>query len=96
MDEEDKKMKNLASRFVWAEGQMIRDRPPKERIKKDWLTTHCTHCGYKIQYIPKEGWKGRLRCPECGDTFDVPSENKNESDLIGPTLDDFPKEKWEK
>ena len=64
---------------------------PEEKMV--WLKTHCTHCGYRIQYIPTEEWRGRLKCPDCGEIFDVPSENENESGPTGPTLDDFTKEK---
>lgn len=89
--EEEKKIGILSNRFLWSEGRVLRDRPP-QRDKRNWLKSQCTHCGYKIQYIPTEEWRGRLRCPDCGKFFNVPTEN--ESGLIGPTLDDFSKEKW--
>ena len=91
MAEEDEKIKDLARRFKWAEGQQRKDQYRSNEEKKDWLTTHCTRCGYKIQYIPTEEWRGRLRCPDCSEMFDVPSEN--ETGPTGPTLDDFSKER---
>ena len=89
--EEEVKIEDLAHRYRQAERQTLRDRPPEK--KREWQKTRCTHCGYKIQYIPTDEWRGRLRCPDCGEIFDVPSEN--ESGPTGPTLDDFIKEKGE-
>ena len=83
--------RDLARRFLLAEGQQRRDQYRSEE-KKDWLTTHCIHCGYRIQYVPTEEWKGRLKCPDCGKIFDVPAED----DQKGPTLDDFSERKGKK
>ena len=79
--------KRLRKRFREAEGQQLKDlyRPNEE--KKHWLTTYCTHCGYKIQFIPTEEYRGRLKCPDCGTFFNVPEEDEKKSK--GPTLDDF-------
>ena len=79
----------LRRRFEKAEGQVLKDQFRPKEDKKNWLTTHCTHCGYKIQFIPTEEWKGRLKCPDCGKIFDVPAED----DQKGPTLDDFSERK---
>ena len=62
------------------------DRPQE---KRDWLTTHCPKCSYRIQYIPTEKWKGRLKCPECGEIFNIPAES--EEKLKISRLDEFSK-----
>ena len=39
---------------------------PKEKLDKELIE-------YSIQYTPKEGWGGILKCPHCGHEFRVPS-----------------------
>ena len=85
--------KDIARRFLFAESQSRRDQYRPKEEKKDWLTTHCTHCDYRIQYIPKEGYQGQLKCPDCGKIFDVPDDDQKSK---GVTLDDFSKEKRRK
>ena len=43
----------------------------RPEVKRDWLTAHCPKCGYHIQYVPTERWKGRLKCPQCGKQFTI-------------------------
>ena len=84
----------LRKRFLDAEGQVLKDQYRPKEEKKNWLSTHCTHCGYRIQYIPTEEYRGQLKCPDCGRTFDVPDEDDKKHK--GPTLDDFSELKGKK
>lgn len=70
MAEEEEKVRTLADRFVWAEGQVTRDRPPE---KKKWKIVYCPSCQKKVEYLPKAEWRGMLKCPHCEVTFKVPS-----------------------
>ena len=38
-----------------------------------WKKIRCQKCDSVVQYVPKEGWDGRLLCPKCGKWFKVPS-----------------------
>jgi len=38
----------------------------------EWNKVKCQNCGKVVEYVPKEGWDGRLRCPHCGEWFRVP------------------------
>lgn len=82
--------RSLTDRARQLEAGRAMCRSPVEEPKREWLTFHCTNCGYKIRYVPTERWRGRLRCPECGEIFDVPIEGDEESKV--PTLDDFTKQ----
>lgn len=57
----------IERRVLWAEGQLLRDRPPERKIK--WLKTHCTHCGALVEYAPREYFRGALHCGHCGKPF---------------------------
>lgn len=60
----------LRERFEKAEGQIKRDNY-REQPKKKWLRTKCSHCGYEIDYSPKDDFDGDLRCPTCGKNFHI-------------------------
>jgi len=56
--------------------------------KREWLDAQCPKCGYKFKYVPTERWKGRIRCPECGEIFEV-KEPEEEKEKPKTSLDDF-------
>jgi len=68
---ENEKIKDLARRFKWAEGRVLRDRPPERRV--EWQVTHCSSCQKRVEYSPKKkNWDRKLLCPHCGRVFEVP------------------------
>ena len=71
MAEEIKKVEDIMRRFVWAEGQTIRDRPPQ--VKHKWQKTQCPKCKFEVKYEPIPGkWDGNIHCPHCGHDFKIP------------------------
>lgn len=38
-------------------------------VKRKWLSTICPNCGAKVDYEPKENFKGQLYCGNCGESF---------------------------
>lgn len=66
--------REIARRIFLAEKRGER----KEQYKKPkikWLETVCTKCGKKIEYIPKENFRGQIQCPQCWEVFKIPSLN---------------------
>ena len=55
--------------FARAESQSLKDRVPEK--KRKWRVIYCPN-GHKIEYEPKEGFIGELKCPECAVNFKVP------------------------
>jgi len=39
--------------------------------KEEWRKARCPRCNYVIEYRPKEGFDGILKCPDCGKQFRV-------------------------
>lgn len=60
----------LRERFEKAEGQILKD-GYRDKPNQKFLKARCPHCGYVVQYSPKENFKGDLRCPNCSKTFHV-------------------------
>ncbi len=61
----------LRKRFLDAEGQTLKDRPPEKNKKVRWFKTHCPKCDYEVEYAPKENWDGQLTCPQCQNNFQL-------------------------
>lgn len=57
----------IARRFREAERLTLRDRPPEE--KRQWLKTFCPNCKAKVEYAPREYFRGALYCGNCGKSF---------------------------
>jgi rRNA maturation endonuclease Nob1 len=50
-----------------------RKRKQSSHEKIEWKQMRCTKCQKRVEYVPKEGWDGKLICPHCGHEFRVPS-----------------------
>ena len=61
------KDEELARRFRDAEKLYVKAQYKKPKIK--YLKTHCLHCQKIIEYVPKDNFKGRLKCPHYGKEF---------------------------
>ena len=57
----------------------IRNRSLRKKDKTNehghlvWKKVSCPYCQKKVEYLPKQGWNGNLRCPYCEKVFVVPS-----------------------
>jgi len=38
-----------------------------------WKKVSGPYCDKKVEYLPKQGWDGKLICPHCERDFSVPS-----------------------
>lgn len=59
--------RDIARRFIQAEGQTLKDRPPEKQVK--WFKTRCPECGVKVEYSLKPNWNGQLKCGTCQHEF---------------------------
>ena len=44
-----------------------RNRYPSKKI--EWRSTACPKCQGRVEYFPKEGFTGDLKCPHCQKAF---------------------------
>lgn len=63
----DEFAERLRKRFLDAEGQVLKDRPPEK--KRRWINTICPKCKVQVKFSPKTNWDGLLKCGECGHEF---------------------------
>ena len=65
----DKYLEEKAKR----KGAIMPRQLPSHQSRIKWKKIRCQACDRVVQYVPKPGWDGRLRCSACGVWFRVPS-----------------------
>jgi hypothetical protein len=65
--------KEVTRRTITAEKRVKKEQFKEQ--KKKWLKTVCPYCDKIIEYSPKRGFKGTIKCPKCEGVFIVPSLN---------------------
>jgi len=58
-------IEGLVSRIIRSE---LKTTHLYEKMLK-WQETTCHHCGAKVKYSPRPGFKGKLYCGSCGKFF---------------------------